>query len=417
MSDKYIPPALQILHPYYRDAVNKVLDSGRFSEGEASKTFSILLEKFFRIRNAVLCNSGSSANLLAMSALFSNKMDYGKFNRVKPEKGMEVIVVAAGFPTTLNPVLQNGLVPVFVDVEMGTYVPLPEQIREAVSPKTCAIFLANTLGNANYLEEIVEICNEYGLWFIEDNCDAFGTEYGNRLAGTFGDLATLSFYPAHHISTGEGGAVLTNRTLLAECVRGYRDWGRDCWCLPGEDNTCGIRHNRTYPDCDLPDGFDHKYVYRDIGYNLKMGDLNAALGISQMEMVEHFINARKENHATLVNWFSENGLDEHLILPVATPKSSPSWFGFCVTLKDPDRVSRNELARSLERHGIGTRNLFGGNLLRQPAYSNISYRVVGELKNTEYIMNNTLWVGCHPGIGRVEAARIVNGFILGLGLV
>jgi CDP-6-deoxy-D-xylo-4-hexulose-3-dehydrase len=357
--------------------------------GRFGQEFERQLAAACDVRFALLTNSGSSANLLAVSALTSPQL---RDRRLTP--GDEVITVATGFPTTVNPILQNGLVPVFLDVEIPTYNVDVEQLEAAVSPRTRAIVLAHTLGNPFNLAAVGEVARRHRLWLIEDMCDALGAEYQGRKVGTFGDLASLSFYPAHHITLGEGGAVLTDDPLLSKIVLSLRDWGRDCWCDSGKDNTCGRRFD--WKLGDLPPGYDHKYTYSHIGYNLKPTDLQAAVGIAQLRKLPEFVRKRRENFAYLSRQLAD--CREWLILPEATPDSNPSWFGFPLTLRGDARLSRNMLVRRLEDRGIGTRLLFGGNLLRQPAYRQIPCRVVGELRNADRIANDTFWIGLYPGL-------------------
>ncbi len=371
---------------------------GRWAEGRFSDDFSEKLAQKFGSRFCLLTNSGSSANLLALSALTSPLL---REKRLVP--GDEVIGVAAGFPTTVNPIIQNGMIPVFVDVELGTYNTTPERIKKAVTNKTKAIMLAHTLGNPYKVEEIKKVCDEHGLFLIEDCCDAFGSTYKGNPVGTYGDLATLSMYPAHHITTGEGGAVFTNNILLKKAVDSFRNWGRDCWCLPATDNTCGKRFSQKHGE--LPDGYDHKYVYSHAGYNLKMTNIQAAIGLAQLEKSDDFIVKRKRNFELLKRGLTP--LKDRIILPYATENSEPSWFGFPITTKSNER---NSLVEHLERNKIGTRLLFGGNLLKQPYFSNskINYRIAEELTNTDIIMKNTFWIGVHPKIGTREIERIVD---------
>lgn len=359
------------------------------------------LAEFFGVEDAALVNSGSSANLIAISALTSPRL---RDRQLKP--GDEVITVASGFPTTVAPIVQNRLIPVFVDVSLGTYNANTEIIEKAVSSKTKAIFLAHTLGNPFDIAHVRDIANKYGLWLIEDNCDAFGSRYNGKLTGTFGDLSTLSFYPAHHITMGEGGAVITDNEDLARIARSFRDWGRDCYCAAGEDNTCGLRFSQQFGD--LPPGYDHKYVYSHIGYNLKVTDMQAAIGREQLKKLPGFIKKRKENFNLLYS-----GLDrfnEYLILPYATENSDPSWFGFPISVREDKHITRTELVQFLNNNKIHTRNLFAGNLLRQPAFKNIESRVVGDLKTTDYVMNNTFFVGVYPGLGKPEIDYMVEKF-------
>jgi len=355
--------------------------------GPNAELFEGKLSRFLGLRFASLCNSGSSANLLAISALTSEKL--GK-RRLLP--GDEVITTATAFPTTLNPIIQNGLTPVFVDVDLKTYDANADQLISAVGPRTRAIFMAHTLGNPFNLKVVEDLAKKHDLWIVEDSCDALGGTYEDKMIGTFGDLATFSFYPAHQMTMGEGGAVVGKSPALRKIVESFRDWGRDCWCLPGNDNTCLKRFQHSLGD--LPEGYDHKYIYSHIGYNLKATDLQAAIGIEQIERLPHFVESRRKNWEAL-----RRGLEgtPGLILPEATENSSPSWFGFAITLEEgmPQRV---KVTQALENLGIGTRLLFGGNALRQPAYRNISHRVVGSLENSDIVTERTFWVGVYPGI-------------------
>jgi CDP-6-deoxy-D-xylo-4-hexulose-3-dehydrase len=367
--------------------------------GRYAKRFEREFARRLGVRHALLCNSGSSANLLAVSALTSPKLGD---RRLVP--GDEVITVAAGFPTTVNPIVLNRLVPVFVDVEIPTYNIDPRHLEQAIGPRTRAIIAAHTLGNPFDLRAVMEIAKEHDLWVIEDNCDALGSTYDGQLTGTFGDLATLSFYPAHHITMGEGGAVLTNRPHLKLLVESFRDWGRDCWCEPGEDNTCGLRFEHQLGT--LPYGYDHKYIYSHLGYNLKVTDMQAAVGVAQLGKLDAFVAARKRNWQRI-----RDGLAEHsdvLILPEATPRSDPSWFGFLLTVRLEAPFSRHELVSHLEERRIATRKLFGGNLTRQPAYQDVEYRIAGELPNTDTVMERSFWIGVYPGIDNAMVDHIVE---------
>jgi CDP-6-deoxy-D-xylo-4-hexulose-3-dehydrase len=361
---------------------------GWLTAGRFHKDFEKALEKYVGVRNAVFVNSGSSANLVALSALTSPKL--GK-KALKP--GDEVLTVAAGFPTTVNPIMQNGLRPVLVDVNLGTYDAKPEMLREAISPKTRAIMMAHTLGNPFDLNAVRELCDEHGLWLVEDSCDALGSTYNGKKTGSFGDTATLSFYPAHHITTGEGGAVFTRSPLIRKQIESFRDWGRDCYCETGHDNTCHKRFE--WQLGDLPMGYDHKYIYSHIGYNLKATDMQAALGASQIKKIDRFVASRKANFKTLFDFLKGT---PGLMLPEATPNSDPSWFGFPLTLDPNHPAHREDLLRHLETLKIGTRLLFAGNLVRQPAYRNVDWRIVGDLSNTDIIMKRTFWVGVYPGL-------------------
>jgi len=364
------------------------LTTGRFND-----SFEKQLAKFLGVKHLITVNSGSSANLIAFNTLTSPKLG----NRaIKP--GDEVIGVAAGFPTTVNPILQFGAVPVFVDVELGTYNIDVKSLEGAITQKTKAIMLAHSLGNPFNLDVITTLCKKHNLWLIEDCCDALGSTYKGQIVGTFGDIATLSFYPAHHITMGEGGAVFTNNGKLKKIAESLRDWGRDCYCPPGQDNTCNNRFCWTAKKLggSLPDGYDHKYTYSHAGYNLKITDMQAACGLAQLNKLNVFITQRRANFAYLKEQLHD--LDDVLILPKATSNSDPSWFGFPITLRPESGFSRVELLRHLDEHKIGTRLLFGGNLLRQPYMTGRNFRVSGELTNTDIVMNNTLWLGVYPGL-------------------
>jgi CDP-6-deoxy-D-xylo-4-hexulose-3-dehydrase len=359
--------------------------------GRYAAQFERLFARWFGLRECVLVNSGSSANLLAVTALTSPKLGDRRLTQ-----GDEVITVAAGFPTTLNPILQNGLVPVFLDVTVPTYNADAAQLEAALSPRTRAIVFAHTLGNPFDLDAVTAFARRHGLWLIEDCCDAVGSTYRGRKAGTFGDLATVSFYPAHHITMGEGGAVLTNQPLLGKLVESFRDWGRDCWCAPGCDNTCGKRFD--WQLGDLPLGYDHKYTYSHIGYNLKLTDMQAAVGVAQLPKLDGFIAARRRNFIRLRDGLRE--LEEFFILPEPTEGADASWFGFPIAVRPEAPFSRNQATAWLEERKIATRLLFGGNLIRQPAYRDCPYRVVGSLHNTDFVMDRVFWIGLYPGLGR-----------------
>ncbi|MBW4039997.1 MAG: lipopolysaccharide biosynthesis protein RfbH [Acidobacteria bacterium] len=368
--------------------VDSALD-GWFTTGRWAKDFERKLARFVGVRSASLVNSGSSANLVALSALTSPKLGE---RQLKP--GHEVITVAAGFPTTVNPIFQNRLVPVFLDVTLPTYEIDVTKLEAARSEKTRAVMIAHTLGNVFNLDAITAFCKKYNLWLIEDCCDALGSTYKGQKVGTFGDIATVSFYPAHHITMGEGGAVMTNTPALQVLIDSFRDWGRDCWCEPGVDNTCGKRFE--WQLGTLPCGYDHKYTYSHVGYNLKATDMQAALGVSQIAKLPEFIARRKENFAYLKAALKP--LEEFLQLPVAGENSDPSWFGFPIGVKAGAPFTRDQLTRELDAKKIGTRLVFAGNLLRQPAYEGLEYRVVGELTNTDYVMNSVFWIGVYPGL-------------------
>jgi CDP-6-deoxy-D-xylo-4-hexulose-3-dehydrase len=372
--------------------VSAVVDSALdawFTTGRFAQDFERKLARFLGLRSASLVNSGSSANLLAVSALTSPKLGS---RRLTP--GDEVLTVAAGFPTTVNPIFQNQLVPVFLDVTLPSYQIDVEQLERARSEKTKAVIVAHTLGNVFDLDAVVAFTKKHGLWLIEDCCDALGSTWNGRRVGTFGDIATFSFYPAHHITMGEGGAVVTDHPNLRLLIESFRDWGRDCWCNPGKDNTCGKRFD--WQLGTLPCGYDHKYTYSHVGYNLKATDMQAALGASQISKLPYFIERRKENYRYLLAALEP--VENFLLLPRATPGADPSWFGFPIGIREGAPFTRDELIRVLESKKIATRLLFGGNLLRQPAYEGCEYRAVGDLRNTEFVMNNVFWIGVFPGL-------------------
>ena len=370
------------------------LTAGRFAEQLEHD-----LADQFGLRHASLVNSGSSANLVALSALTSKKLAH---RRLVP--GDEVITAACGFPTTVNPIVQNGLVPVFVDAEVPTYNPSPDQIEAAVGDRTRAIMLAHTLGNPFEVDAVAEIAARHGLWLIEDCCDALGSTYKGRKVGTFGDLATLSFYPAHQITTGEGGCVVCDSGQLKSIVESFRDWGRDCWCEPGDDNACGRRFNWQFGE--LPPGYDHKYVFSHVGYNLKLTDLQAAVGVAQLRKLGDFHAARRRNFAALLEGVRD--LEDVLILPEATPGSDPNWFGFPLAVRPESGVSRDAVTDHLDERRIATRLLFGGNLARQPAYLEIPHRRVGELAGADFVMDNVFWVGVYPGLTEEALAFMID---------
>ena len=369
--------------------------------GRYASDFEYEFAKFMDVEHCLLVNSGSSANLVAFTTLTSPKLGERRL-----KEGDEVITVAAGFPTTVNPIIQNGLIPVFVDVEIGTYNIQVSELKKAYSDKTRAIMIAHTLGNPFDLDEIMEFANKHDLFVIEDCCDAVGSTYNGKKVGTFGHLATVSFYPAHHMTMGEGGAVLTNHDELMKIATSFRDWGRDCYCGPGADNTCGRRFNMQYGN--LPVGYDHKYVYSHIGYNLKITDMQAAVGMAQLDKLPKFIETRKENFYKIENQLKK--FEEFLVLPQATKNSEPSWFGFPITVKENERFSRNDLTIYLEKNMVMTRLLFAGNMTKQPAYQDIECRIIGDLKNTDYIMNNTFFIGVYPGINDEQIYYIVKVF-------
>jgi len=360
------------------------LTTGRFND-----EFQKKLSAFLGVKCLLTVNSGSSANLVAFSTLTSSKL---KERSIK--KGDEIITVAASFPTTVNPIVQFGAIPVFLDIKIPTYNIDENLIEESITSKTKAIMIAHTLGNPFNVKKIREICDKYNLWLIEDTCDALGSEYNNQLVGTFGDLATLSFYPAHHITMGEGGAVYTNSIKLKRIAESFRDWGRDCYCEPGKDNTCNKRFD--WQLGDLPYGYDHKYTYSHMGYNFKITDMQAACGLAQLDRLEGFIKKRKENFNFLYKNLKE--LEEFLILPEPEKNSKPSWFGFPLSLKKKNQYNRNDLIKYLNANKIGTRLLFSGNLIKQPYMKNINFKVHGNLTNTDSIMENTFWIGLYPGL-------------------
>lgn len=372
------------------------LTTGRYAD-----QFEQDLAAFLGVKYCLLTNSGSSANLLAVSALTSPKLGE---KRLLP--GDEVITTACGFPTTLNPILQNNLKPVFLDVDLGTYNIQADHIEEAISDKTKAIMVPHTLGNPVDLDTVMKMVKNYDLWFIEDNCDALGSLYQGKFTGTFGHISTCSFYPAHHITIGEGGAVLTNDPLLKKIIASFRDWGRDCWCNPGCDNSCQKRFD--WQLGDLPHGYDHKYIYSHIGYNLRVTDMQAAIGVEQLKKLPGFIEKRKKNYLFLYHGLKK--FEKYFILPYSEQHCDPSWFGFPLLVKNNVHFSRDDIVQSLEQNRIATRMLFGGNLIKQPAYASIDYRQVGSLENTDLVMNNLFWVGVYPGLEKEMLEYIINSF-------
>lgn len=384
-----IPPSGKLLDKEeLQNMVAASLD-GWLTTGRFNAEFEKKLAAFLGVKYCLTVNSGSSANLVAFSTLTSPKLGDRAI-----KKGDEVIGVAAGFPTTVNPVIQFGAVPVFVDVDIKTHNVNADLIEAAITPKTKAIMLAHALGNPFNLEKVVDLCKKYNLWLVEDTCDALGAEYNGQKCGTFGDIGTLSFYPAHHMTMGEGGAVFMNNPELKVIAESFRDWGRDCYCAPGCDNTCGCRFEQKHGD--LPYGYDHKYVYSHSGYNLKITDMQAACGLAQLEKLEFFIQRRRENYSHLRSRLES--LTNFLELPEPTPNSNPSWFGFPLTLKPEAGVTRVELTRFLDENKIGSRLLFAGNLLKQPYFKDVEYRVVGDLINTDITMNYTFWLGVQPAL-------------------
>jgi CDP-6-deoxy-D-xylo-4-hexulose-3-dehydrase len=378
---------------------------GSLTAGRFNKQFEEKLSNFLGIKSLLTVNSGSSANLIAFSTLTSSKLKERAI-----QKGDEIISVAAGFPTTMNPIVQFGAIPVFIDIKIPTYNIDENLIEDAITKKTKGVMLAHTLGNPFNVKKIKDICNKYNLWLIEDSCDALGSKFNNQNVGTFGDLATLSFYPAHHITMGEGGAVFTNSIKLARIAESFRDWGRDCYCEPGKDNTCNKRFS--WQLGDLPFGYDHKYTYSHLGYNMKITDMQAACGLAQLESLDQFIFKRKENFNFLYKNLKD--LQELLILPQAEKNSDPSWFGFPISLKTNNKFNRSDLIKYLNNNKIGTRLLFGGNLIKQPYMKNVNFKVHGELKNTDFIMENTFWIGLYPGLSQehleYSVSKIKNFF-------
>lgn len=384
-----IPPSGKLLgESELQNMVSASLD-GWLTTGRFNAEFEKNLAAYLGVKYCLTVNSGSSANLVAFSTLTSPIL-----GKRSIKKGDEVIGVAAGFPTTVNPIVQFGAIPVFVDVDIRTHNVNADLIEAAITPKTKAIMLAHALGNPFNLGKVVELCKKYNLWLIEDTCDALGAEFNGQKCGTFGDIGTLSFYPAHHMTMGEGGAVFTNNPELKVIAESFRDWGRDCYCAPGCDNTCGCRFEQKHGD--LPFGYDHKYVYSHLGYNLKITDMQAACGLAQLEKLDYFIQRRRENYSYLRSRLES--VSEFLELPEATPNSNPSWFGFPLTLKPEAGVTRVELTRFLDDNKIGSRLLFAGNLLKQPYFKGLDYRVVGELTNTDITMNSTFWIGVQPSL-------------------
>jgi CDP-6-deoxy-D-xylo-4-hexulose-3-dehydrase len=385
------------------EIVNLVDSSLEFwlTTGPWAQKFERRFARLHGLRHALLVNSGSSANLVALSCLTSNKLGD---RRLRP--GDEVITVATSFPTTVNPIIQNGLVPVFVDVTVPTYNIDVSMLDAALSERTRAIMVAHTLGNPFDLDAVKAFAEKHDLWLIEDCCDALGSTYRDQPVGTFGDLASVSFYPAHHITMGEGGCVLTNKGRLKLFAESFRDWGRDCWCDPGKENTCGKRFDHQLGE--LPRGYDHKYIYSDIGYNLKLTDMQAAVGLAQLDKLEDFVAARRANFRRLYEGLSD--LQEWLILPEATAQSDPSWFGFPIALREGCPVDRDRILRFMEDRKIATRLLFGGNLLRQPAYLNTEHRKIGDLPVADFVMNNVFWIGVYPGLSGGQVDFMIESF-------
>ena len=394
-----VPPSGKVLGPAeLKNMVEASLD-GWLTTGRFNDAFEKRLAEYLGVKFLITTNSGSSANLLAFTALTSPKLGD---RAIKP--GDEVIGVAAGFPTTVNPILQFGAVPVFVDIELTTHNVDVSKIEAAISPKTKAIMLAHSLGNPFNIKAVKEICQRHNLWLVEDNCDALGSRYDGQLTGTFGDIGTLSFYPAHHITMGEGGAVFTNNHELKKIAESFRDWGRDCYCAPGKDNTCGKRF--CWKLGNLPEGYDHKYTYSHLGYNLKITDMQAACGLAQMDRLDGFVQARKDNFAYLKNRLAS--CEEFLTLPEATPNSDPSWFGFLMTIRPEADIRRVDLINYLDQNKIGTRLLFAGNLTRQPYMIGRKFRISGELTHTDLVMNNSFWVGVYSGLSEEMLSFIAD---------
>ena len=396
-----VPPSGKVIGAREMQLMVEASLDGWLTTGRFNAAFEKKLGEYIGVRHVLTTTSGSSANLLALTALTSRKLGE---RALKP--GDEVITVAAGFPTTVNPIIQNGLTPVFVDVDIPTYNIDASLVELAISDKTKAIMIAHTLGNPFNLAEIRRVADKYNLWLIEDCCDALGTRYDGKMVGTFGDIGTVSFYPAHHITMGEGGAVFTKSRELKKIIESFRDWGRDCFCAPGCDNTCGKRFGQQFGS--LPHAYDHKYTYSHLGYNLKITDMQAACGLAQLERIDGFVEQRKVNFAYLKAGLAN--CVEFLELPEATLNSEPSWFGFPITLKETTAVSRVELIQFLDEAKIGTRLLFAGNLIRQPYFEDLNYRVVGTLRNTDRIMNQTFWIGIYPGLTQEHLDYVIAKF-------
>ncbi len=404
--DKKIIPGENMIQPSGKvideEDLVSLIDSSLdlwLTTGRYAKIFEKDFAKYMDQKHCLLVNSGSSANLLAFAALTSPQWEERQI-----KAGDEVITVAAGFPTTVNPIIQHGCIPVFVDVCLETYEIDLSEMEKALSDKTKAVMIAHTLGNGFDAKIVKEFCDKHNLWLIEDCCDAVGTTVHGKMVGTYGDIATVSFYPAHHMTMGEGGAVLMSDPKMKKIAESFRDWGRDCWCPPGKDDTCGKRFNWSLGE--LPDGFDHKYIYSHIGYNLKVTDMQAALGVSQLKKLPHFVQKRKDNFKYLRSKLEE--LEDLLLLPKATEGTDPSWFGFPISVKPGGKVSKQELVEFLQKEKVGSRNIFGGNLLRQPLYQDVEKRVIGDLPNTDYIMNNSFWVGIWPGLDEVHLDFIAD---------
>jgi CDP-6-deoxy-D-xylo-4-hexulose-3-dehydrase len=394
-----IPPSGKVIGGNELEMMTDAVLDGWLTTGRFNEKFEKKLGEYLSVKHVLTTNSGSSANLLAFTALTSPKLGD---RAIQP--GDEVITVAAGFPTTVNPILQNNCVPVFVDVDIPTYNINTDLLEEAYSKKTKAVMIAHTLGNPYNLKAVKAFTEKYNLWLIEDCCDALGSEYNGQRVGSFGDIGTLSFYPAHHITMGEGGAVFTNNSELRKCIESFRDWGRDCYCQPGCDNTCGKRFS--WQLGDLPSGYDHKYTYSHLGYNLKITDMQAACGLAQLDQVDEFVQTRKDNFSYLTEKLQN--LNDYLILPEATENSTPSWFGFPITIKKDAGTSRLMLLKYLDQYNIGTRLLFAGNLTKQPYFEGRKYKIIGNLVNTDIIMNQSFWLGVYPGLCNEQLDYIVD---------
>lgn len=405
--ETFVPASGKVIdHSEVASMIDAALD-GWLTSGRFNSAFEKKLSEILGVKHLLTVNSGSSANLVAFSALTSEKL---KERAIQP--GDEVITVAAGFPTTVNPILQFGAIPVFVDIDIKTHNIDIAKMEDALSNKTKAVVLAHSLGNPFDLDAVLGFCKKYNLWLIEDNCDALGSKYNGKLTGTFGDIGTLSFYPAHHITMGEGGAVFTNNDELKKIMESFRDWGRDCYCPPGKDNTCGKRFCWQFEG--LPFGYDHKYTYSHQGYNLKITDMQAACGLAQLEKLDHFTKKRKENFSFLKERLKS--CEDFLILPESTNNSDPSWFGFLITIKGDVEINRIDLINYLTQHHIGTRLLFAGNLTKQPYFKNKKYRISGGLDNTDFVMNNSFWIGVYPNLSEIELSYIADKIETFLGL-
>lgn len=396
-----VPPSGKVIGSTELQYMVEAALDGWLTTGRFNKAFEKKLGQYIGVNHVLTTTSGSSANLLALTALTSPRLGQRALMR-----GDEVITVAAGFPTTVNPIIQNGLVPVFVDVAIPSYNINVDDIESAISEKTKAIMIAHTLGNPFNLAKVRELADKYQLWLVEDCCDALGSSYQGKMVGTFGDIGTVSFYPAHHITMGEGGAVFTKSGKLKKIIESFRDWGRDCYCAPGCDNTCGKRFDQNVSL--LPEGYDHKYTYSHLGYNLKITDMQAACGLAQLEKIEEFVAKRKANFDYLKCGLQS--CSEYLILPEAEENADPSWFGFVITLRESSSYKRIDLIRYLDEAKIGTRLLFAGNLIRQPYFNGLTYRVSGELRNTDVVMNNTFWIGIYPGLTRQHLDYVIKKF-------